>query len=92
MVKDMYTLWKEREGKEREEVIGLLHGQLKVEGELIRLYEETEAEIHSNAVKYMLHMIAMDSRKHIDICQTALEFLEGNDVLKSEKAEILKGL
>jgi len=30
--------------------------------------------------------------KHIDICQTALEILDGEDVLKEERADLRRGL
>jgi len=85
-------LAKEREEKERKDALDLLRKQLKVESEAIHLLEETEGEIQSSAVKHMLYTIVLDARKHIDICQTAIEVLEGQDVLRAEKAEILKGL
>ncbi|MDQ1280543.1 MAG: hypothetical protein QG670_1806 [Thermoproteota archaeon] len=92
MIKDMYSLMKEREEKEKKDALELLRTQLKVEGELIRLYDETESNIQSSAVKHILNMLAVDSRKHVDICMTAIEVLEGNDVLKPEKVEILRGM
>jgi len=53
---------------------------MQVEGELVGLYERTAREISSQPVRHLLHMINMDSRKHIDICQTAIEILEGGDM------------
>lgn len=53
------------------------------------LYKETAKEINSSAVKHLLHMISLDSRKHIDICQLVIEVLKGEDVLKEEKGELM---
>lgn len=78
--------------REKKEAIEVLRKQLNVESQLVRLYGETVNELQSSAVKHMLHMIALDSMKHIDTCQTAIEVLEGQDVLKAEKAELAKGL
>ena len=92
MPKTGYELIKEREEKDKEEVIDLLSKQLEVERTLVRLYKETEKDIESSAVKHLLHMIQLDSRKHIDICQLVIEVLQDEDVLKEEKKEFLKGL
>ena len=83
---------KRREEREKEEVIELLRQQLKVEGELIGLYEKTGGEIMSIPVRHLLHSIQLDSRKHIDICQTAIEVLQGEDIVKAEKKELIEGL
>jgi hypothetical protein len=37
-------------------------------------------------------MIELDSRKHIDICQTVIEVLEGEDVFSEHKEELIQGL
>jgi rubrerythrin len=76
----------------KQEVIQLLREQIKVEGELIALYEKTAPEIKNKPVRHLLHMIRLDSQKHIDICQTAIDILQEEDVLKEEKQELLKGL
>lgn len=83
---------RDREEKEREDVIDLLGKQVKVERKLVSLYEETEGDIKSSAVKHLLHMIQLDSKKHIDICQLVIKVLTGEDVLKEEKEELMKGL
>jgi rubrerythrin len=80
------------EDKEREELIELLKEQMKIEGRLVGLYENSVKELTSTPVRHLLHMINMDSRKHIDICQIAIEILQGKDVFKEDKSEILKGL
>jgi Txe/YoeB family toxin of Txe-Axe toxin-antitoxin module len=37
-------------------------------------------------------MIQLDSLKHMDICQLVIDVLQGEDVLKKEKEEVIKGL
>jgi rubrerythrin len=81
-----------RDEIERKEAVKLLREQILIEGKLVGLYERTAGEISKKPVRHLLHMINMDSRKHIDICQTALEILEGDDVLREEKAELLAGM
>ena len=83
---------KEEEEKSRQEAIQMLKEQIKLEGELIGLYERTAPEMENKPVKHMLHMIELDSRKHIDICQTVIEVLEGEDVFSEHKEELIKGL
>jgi rubrerythrin len=92
MSKTMHERIKEREEKEKEEVINLLSIQVELEQKLVNLYKETSKDIKSNAVKHLLHMISLDSRKHIDICQLVIEILQGEDVLKEEKEELMTGL
>lgn len=83
---------KEREEKERGEAIDLLREQMRVEGELVGLYEKTAPGIESKPVRHLLHMIQLDSRKHIDICQTAIEILEGGEIFSEDKPELIEGL
>jgi rubrerythrin len=78
--------------KEKAEAIRLLKEQIQVEGKLVGLYEKSHKEIENMPVRHILHMIQLDSRKHIDICQTAIEILEGKDVLKDERKELLTGV
>jgi rubrerythrin len=80
------------EEKEKEEIIELLREQMKIEGRLVGLYENSAKELTSTPVRHLLHMINLDSRKHIDICHTAIEILQGRDVFKEHKDDLLKGL
>ena len=82
---------KEREEKE-EKVIDLLREQLKVEGQLVGLYERTAPDIKNNPVRSLLHMIQLDSRKRIEICKLAIEVLEGEEVFSEDKTELISGL
>ena len=78
--------------EDREEAIRLLREQMQVEGELVGLYEKSHSKIENLPVRHLLHMIQLDSLKHIDMCQTAIELLQGEDVLKEEKQEMIRGL
>ena len=80
------------EEKKGEEVVSLLQQQIKAEGKLIGLYEKTEQNVQSKAVRHLLHTIQLDSMKHIDICRTAIEILQGEDVLKEEKRDLREKL
>ena len=82
----------EFEEEERREAIRLLREQMQVEGRLMGLYEKSHREIGNRPVRHLLHMIQLDSMKHIDICQTAIEILEGEDVLGDERKELLTGV
>ena len=82
----------EKDLKEIGEVIDLIGTQMRVEGELVGLYEKSRGEIKSKPVLHLLNTIQLDSRKHINLCQTAIEVLKGEDVLQEEKAELIEGL
>lgn len=83
----------EREEKEKGEAIALLHNQIATEKKVITLlHNQIAKEIKSNPVRHLLHMIQLDSMKHIDICQAVIDVLRGEDVLKEEKKEIIEGM
>ena len=82
----------EIEERKKEEVVSLLQEQIKIEGKLIGLYEKTEQDVQNKAVRHLLHTIHLDSMKHIDICSTAIEILQGEDVLKEEKEDLREKL
>ena len=75
---------KEKEEKVRQEAIELLKEQLKVEGELVAMYNETAPTFENKTVGHLLEMVMLDSRKHIAICQASIEVLEGEDVLTED--------
>lgn len=82
-----------REEKEKGEVIALLHNQIATEKKIIALlHNQTAKEIKSSPVRHLLHMIQLDSMKHVDICQAVIDVLQGDDVLKEEKKEIVEGM
>ena len=86
------TITDKMEEKEKQETIELLREQMKIEGRLVGLYEKSSKELASFPVRHLLHMINLDSRKHIDICHAAIEVLQGIDVFEEHKGDLLKGL
>jgi len=78
------------EEKERQEIIELLREQMRVEGRLVGLYEQSAKKLTSAPVRHLLHMINLDSRKHIDICHAAIEVLQGIDVFEEHKGDLLR--
>jgi hypothetical protein len=48
--------------------------------------------IENRPICHILHMIQLDSQKHIDICLTAMVVLEGEDMLSEEKEGLVEGL
>jgi hypothetical protein len=83
---------REREEKERLEVLTLLREQLEVEKQLIADYQETEEMVQSTAVRHLLKMHNLDSQKHVYLLQTVIDVLEGNQILSEEKEELIQGL
>jgi len=78
--------------KDKKEVIDLLRLQMAIEGEVIRLYEESVRDIKSSPVMHLLHTMRLDSRKHIEMCQATIEVLEGQPLFDVEKNELREGL
>ena len=92
MSKSGVEISRESQEKLKEEVLDLLHKQMFVETELVQQYNEMAKEFKSSVVKRLLHTIQLDSMKHIDICQVAIDVLQGKDVLGEEKKELIAGL
>jgi len=80
------------EEEEKQEVVELIRKQMRTERELIGMYEKTIGEVESRPVKRILHMIQVDSKKHIDILQASIEIIQGEDILKEDKRELSKNL
>lgn len=78
----------EMEEKMRIEAVDLLRRQIEVERRLVNLYGKTVETLQSPAVKHLLHSIQLDSVKHIDICQTAIEILSGEELARDEKTQL----
>ena len=70
--------------KEKREVVESLREQLIIEGELVGLYEEYERGTENKAMGRVMQMFRLDSQRHINIIQAAIELLEGEDVFTEE--------
>jgi len=78
----------ELDEKMRLEAVDLLKKQIEVERMLVSLYSKTVETLQSPAVKNLLHSIQLDSVKHIDICQTAIDILSGEELARDEKMQL----
>jgi rubrerythrin len=83
---------REREESARQEALELLREQLKTEGQLVAMYNETAPTVEKGPVKHILEMIMLDSRTHIAICKAAIEVLEGEGVFTDDKPVIMENL
>lgn len=77
---------------EKEELVGLLREQMKVEGELVSLYERTGDLIISGPIRRLLHTLQLDSMKHVDLCKAIIEVLQGDAITREEREELIVGL
>ena len=82
----------ETERKEREQALEILKEQIRVEGELIGLYEQTLNEIDSKPIQHMFRMIRTDSMKHIEMLQSAQEIIRGQDILIEDRKNLKENL
>lgn len=77
---------------EKTEALNLLNQQLQTEKKLVEMYEETSPLILSEPAKWLLHILQMDSRKHIAIFDMAIKILEGQGIEEDDRQEITVGL
>lgn len=82
----------ETERKEREQALEILKEQIRVEGELIGLYEQTLNEIDNKPIQHMFRMIRTDSMKHIEMLQSAQEIIRGQDILIEDRKDLKANL
>ena len=82
----------DRDKESKKEAVEILRNQLKVEGELIGLYEEHERETDNKAMKRVMQMFRLDSQRHINILQAAIEIIEGEEVFIEDKKPLAETL
>jgi len=70
----------------------MLKQQLKTEGELIGLYEQHERESDNKAMKRLMQMYRLDSQRHINIIQAAIEIIQGEEVFIEDRAPLAETL
>lgn len=76
----------------RSKAIEILLNQIKVEEELVELYENTSKMVISEQVRRLLYAIMLDSMKHVEICRAAVEVIEGENLDMDERLELKAGL
>ena len=65
----------DRDSESRSEAIETLKEQLGIEGQLVGLYEEYELSSENKAMKRVMQMFRLDSQRHINIIQAAIEII-----------------
>jgi hypothetical protein len=82
----------ERDKKQKAEALNIIREQLGIEGQLVGLYEESERETENKALKRIMQMFRLDSQRHINILQAAIEIIEGEDVFIEERIPLKETL
>lgn len=76
----------------RNEAVEILKRQIETERQLVRLYSDTRELIIDEQVKRLLHSLQLDSIKHLEMCSTAIEVLEGQVPRGDDRVELDVGL
>ena len=76
----------------RSKAIEILSNQIKVEEELVELYNKTSEMIISEQARRLLNAIRLDSMKHVELCRTAIEVIEGEKLDLDDRLELKVGL
>jgi hypothetical protein len=82
----------EKEKSEKIEVIESLKKQLKVEGELVVLYDRSERAADNKAMQRLMQMFRLDSQRHINLLQAAIEVIEGEEVYIEDREPLAQTL
>ncbi len=80
------------EKEQSQEAVDILKDQLKIEGELVGLYEDYEKGTDNKAMRRIMQMFRLDSQRHINILQAAIEIVEGVDVFIEDKRDLKESL
>jgi len=80
------------EKEQKQEAVKILKEQLVIEGELVGLYEAYEGSTENKAMRRMMQMFRLDSQRHINILQAAIEIVEGVDVFIEDKQDLKESL
>lgn len=82
----------EREKQQKAKAAESLKEQLVIEGQLVGLYEEYERDSKNKAMKRVMQMFRLDSQRHINIIQAAIEIIEGEDVFIEDREPLRETL
>lgn len=82
----------DREKSEKLDVIESLKKQLEVEGKLIGLYDQGERESDNKAMQRLMQMFRLDSQRHINILQAAIEVIEGEELYVEDREPLAQTL
>lgn len=73
------------EEKHRKEVLEELEEQIKIEAQLVDLYRDFEEKTENKALKRMMQVYKLDSQRHINLIQSTIEIINGEDVFIEDK-------
>ena len=78
----------DRDSESKSEAVETLKEQLVIEGQLVGLYDEYERKSENKAMKRVMQMFRLDSQRHINIIQAAIEIIEGEEVFIEDRAQL----
>ena len=78
----------DRDSELKSEAVETLKEQLVIEGQLVGLYDEYERKSENKAMKRVMQMFRLDSQRHINIIQAAIEIIQGEDVFIEDRAPL----
>ena len=82
----------EKESSEKLEVVESLKKQIEVEGELIGLYDRSERGSNNKAMQRLMQIFRLDSQRHINILQAAIEIIEGEEAYIEDREPLAQTL
>ena len=78
----------DRDSESKAEVVRTLIEQLAIEGQFVGLYEENERASENKAMKRVMQMFRLDSQRHINILQAAIEIIQGEEVFIEDRGPL----
>ncbi len=78
----------DRDSESKAEAVETLKEQLVIEGQLVGLYDEYERESENKAMKRVMQMFRLDSQRHINIIQAAIEIIQGEEVYIEDRGPL----
>ena len=82
----------DRDETRKNETVEELRKQIQIEGQLVGLYEEQERSSDNKAMKRVMQMFRLDSQRHINILQAAIEIIKGEEVYIEDRKPLAETL
>jgi rubrerythrin len=78
--------------EKKNQIVKDLQKQILVENQLVKLYEEQEQFTDLQAMKRLMRMFRLDSLRHINIIEAAIEIIEGEEVFIEDREVLAETL
>lgn len=78
----------DRDSESKAVAVKTLREQLVIEGRLVGLYDEYERGSGNKAMKRVMQMFRLDSQRHINIIQAAIEIIKGEEVYIEDRGPL----